>query len=123
VSVTYSGNVNRRSGGAISLLNVAQQAPEAVTANSNSGLASISTNITTLTDGAWVVDVVGCGNMGSFTTTTSGMVERYGEENTTSVSSAGSTKPVASAGSTTMSWDHSNANRLTHSLAAFAPAP
>lgn len=38
-----------------------------------------------------------------------------------SASGAGSTKPVALAGLTTMSWQHSGANRLAHSLAAFAP--
>jgi len=121
VTVTYSGNTASRAGGAVSLLNVAQQAAEAVSTNANESTNTISTNITTQTDGAWVVDVVGCGNSGSFTTTASGMVERF-DETTTDSSGAGSTKSVASAGSTTMSWEHTGANRMALSVAAFAPA-
>jgi hypothetical protein len=121
VTVTYSGNTASRAGGAVSLLNVAQQAAEAVSTNANESTNTISTNITTQTDGAWVVDVVGCGNSGSFTTTTSGMVERF-DETTTDSSGAGSTKSVSSAGSTTMSWEHTGANRMALSVAAFAPA-
>ncbi len=120
VTVTYSGSVAERSGGSISLFNVDQAGAEAVATNGNTGSNSISTNITTLTDGSWVIDVVGCGNAGTFTTTTSGMTERYDVQND-SASAAGSTKPVASAGSTTVSWQHSGANRLAHSAAAFAP--
>ncbi|MHC4739148.1 MAG: beta strand repeat-containing protein [Planctomycetota bacterium] len=121
VTVTYSGNTASRAGGAVSLLNVAQQAAEAVSTNANVSTSTISTNITTQTDGAWVVDVVGCGNSGSFTTTASGMVERF-DETTTDSSGAGSTKSVSSAGSTTMSWEHTGANRMALSVAAFAPA-
>jgi hypothetical protein len=123
VTVTYNGDVMERCGGAISLANVVQQVREAVDTNSNVGQDTISTNITTQTDNAWVVDVVGCGNTntGSFLTATSGMTERF-DVNSDSSSAAGSTKPVESAQETTMSWTHSDANRLTHSVAAFAPS-
>jgi hypothetical protein len=100
---------------------VEQQDREAVATNSNVGQDTISTNITTQTDNAWVVDVVGCGDSGSFLTLTSGMTERF-DVNSDSSAAAGSTKPVESAQETTMSWTLSGANRLAHSVAAFAPA-
>jgi hypothetical protein len=121
VTVTYNGDVSKRCGGAISLVNVDQGGREAVDTNSNVGQDTISTNITTQTDNAWVVDVVGCGDSGSFLTATNGMTERF-DVNSDSSSAAGSTKPVESAQETTMSWTHSGANQLAHSVAAFAPA-
>ncbi len=122
VIVTHAGTVNDRSGGAISLTGVAQAAREAVATNSNSSSSTISTDITTLTDGAWLVDVVGCGNPGSFSTDAAGMTERWDVEASSS-STAGATKPVASAGLATMAWQHSSSGlRLAHSVAAFAPA-
>lgn len=125
ITVTYGGAVNRRVGGAISLTNVKQQAAEAVITNSNTGSSTISTDITTLTDGALVLDVVSQGDSdpNSFTTTTFGMVERWEQvSDGNGHTGAGSTKPVVSAGSTTMSWSHTGNTRMAHSLAAFAPA-
>ncbi len=121
VEVTYSGSIGKRCGGAISLANVDQQVREAVDTNSNVNQDTISTYITTQTDNAWVVDVVGCGDDGSFLAGASGMTERF-DVNSDSSTAAGSTKPVELAQETTMSWTHSNANRLAHSVAAFAPA-
>jgi hypothetical protein len=123
VTVTYSGNVTNRSAGAISLTGVAQQAREAVATTSTGTVNSttISTDITTLTNGAWVVDIIGSGSAGSFTTTTSGMTKRY-DVTAASSSAAGSTKPVEFAGTTTMSWEQTSAYRLVHSVAAFAKA-
>ncbi|MBE3040092.1 MAG: SMP-30/gluconolactonase/LRE family protein, partial [Chloroflexi bacterium] len=120
VTVTYAGIIAYMNGGAVSLAHVKQLAREAVAIKSNTNLSTISTNITTLTNGAWVIDVVGSGEVGSFTTTTTGMVERWDVASGTS-KGAGSTKPVETAGSTTMSWD-TPALRLSHSVAAFAPA-
>ncbi len=121
VTVTYAGIIAYINGGAVSLAHVKQQAREAVAINSNTDLLTISTNITTLTNGAWVIDVVGSGEVGSFTTTTTGMVERWDVASGTS-KGAGSTKPVETAGSTTMSWSSTAGTRLSHSVAAFAPA-
>jgi hypothetical protein len=122
VIVTYNGSVSKRCGGAISLANVKQQDREAVATSSNIAQDTISTNIITQTDNAWVVDVVGCGNSGSFLTNASGMMARF-NVNSDSSAAAGSTKPVASAQETTMSWTFSGANQLAHSVAAFTPAP
>ena len=119
--VTYAGSVDNCSGGSVSLFNVAQQTAEAVNVNFNTSSNTISTNISVVTDGAWVIDVVGCGNSGSFTATSSGMSERF-DVSPGSSTAAGSTLPVATAGTVAMSWQHSGANRLAHSVAAFAPA-
>jgi hypothetical protein len=123
VEVTYSGNVSRRCGGAISLENVEQQAAEAVAINSNEYTDAISTSIITQTNGAWVIDVVGCDNDGSFEANTVGMQERFDIESGGS-SGAGSTKPTGSAEETMMSWNfNGSSSAIAHSLAAFAPAP
>src|SRR4029079_15971064 len=68
VAVTFQGAVDGISAGAISLTAVAQSGPEAAaTRVDTSGADAISTSITTRTANAWVVDVVGSGNSGSFT--------------------------------------------------------
>ena len=76
--VTWNGDVDNRNGGAISISNTAQQAPEATADNVIESGTSITTSITTLTDGAWVVDAVGSGNEGTdFVTGEAGQIERY----------------------------------------------
>ena len=122
VVVTLSQSTNELAAGAISLTDVAQQAPEASNTNSNIGLDTISSNITTLTDGAWLVDVVHCGEPGGDFAANGGQAERY-DDVTGSSEGAGSTKPVASAGATSSGWTYNTgANRLAHVVAAFAPA-
>ncbi len=126
ITVTTTGPTRERYGGGISLYNVLQAAPEATsTQTTGSPPATFNTTITTLTNGAWVVDAIGSGNFNSaFTTSQMGQVERY-DSGTTGGSStgAGSTKPVATAGLTTMGWNQTGANRMAHVLAAFAPDP
>jgi hypothetical protein len=122
VEVSYTGDVDKRCAGAISLANIAQQAAEAVTTNSNIGPNSISTDITTQTHGALVIDIAGCGNEGFFSTIDTNMVERF-DISSNSSSEACGTKFATSVGPTTMSWSHSGANQLVHSVAVFAPAP
>jgi hypothetical protein len=121
VTVTYAGNVPNKNAGAVSLTGVAQTAREAVATSSNSSQSAISTNITTLTDGAWVVDAVVSSNTGTFTATGTGMTERW-DVSASASSAAGSTRPVATAGLVTLIWQHTSTSgrRLAHSLAAFA---
>ena len=119
VVVTFQGPVDGISAGALSLAGVAQTAPQSVTARTDtSGADSISTSITAGSAGAWVVDVVGSGNSGSFTAG-SGQTERW-DIAASGMTGAMSTKPVAAAGATTLSQAHNGANRLAHSLASFA---
>ena len=120
VVVTATGWCSALAAGAISLTGVAQQPPEANETSANDGQSSISTSIGTLTDGAWLVDVVHNGDSGSFTAN-SGQTERYDRSTSTS-EIAGSTRLVASAGNVSVGWTNSGANRLAHAVAAFAPA-
>lgn len=121
VEVTYFGNVSESSGGAISLENVEQRDPEAVAANSNQDANTISTNTTTYTDGAWVIDVAGCSSSGTLTATAEDMVRRW-HETSASASAAAGTKPVDPAQETNISWSFSDTNSaIAHSLVAFAP--
>jgi hypothetical protein len=120
VSITYNGTVSSRVGGAVSLRNVKQQVPEAVVTNSLASATAISTNINTLSNGAWIVDAAGLSKNGSFSTSTS--AKRWNQSSGIHTG-AGSTTVAASAGSNTISWNFSgNSGTMLHSLAAFAPA-
>jgi pectate lyase/lysophospholipase L1-like esterase len=121
IEVIYNGNISNRCGGAISLANVNQVEREAVAVNSNVDQNTISTNITTQTNSACIIDIVGCGSTGSFLALADDMTERF-DVNSVSSTAAGSTTIVESAGETTISWTHSDANRLAHSAAVFAPS-
>ena len=66
------------------------------------------------------MDVVHSGNPGTFTAN-SGQTVRYDQSSSTS-EVAGSTLLVASAGNASLGWTNTNANRLAHAVAAFAPA-
>jgi uncharacterized repeat protein (TIGR02543 family) len=122
VVVTFAGTVNGASAGAVSLSGAAQSGPEAVATNHLGSGSTISTNITTLTAGAWVVDVIGSGASSvTFTTTTSGMTERW-DRSTNGAGGAGSTKAPTATGATTLSWTASSGSRIVHALAAFAAA-
>jgi len=119
VSVTYNGTVYARAGGAVSLKNVKQQTPEAVATNSLASATAISTDINTLSSGAWIVDVAGHACTGSFSTSTSTQRWNQGIYHT----GAGSTTIASSTGPTTVSWNFiGNNGAILHSLAAFAPA-
>jgi hypothetical protein len=119
VSITYNGAVYARAGGAVSLRNVKQQGPETVVTNSLASAAAISTNISTLSNGDWIVDAAGHACTGSFSTSTSAERWDRGVYHT----AAGSTTVAASAGANNVSWNFSGNNgAIVHSLAAFAPA-
>ncbi len=121
VLATFAGLVRYKTCGAVSLANVAQQAPIAVAVN---GLTisgtSISSTIDVPTASSWVVDVVGSGGGGDFTETAAGMNRRW-RQKTSSSSGASSTK-ASSGGVTTLSYSNTVSGRISHSLAAFAPA-
>jgi len=121
VVVSMQGAVDGIVAGATSLAGVSQTAPAPVaTKVDTSGADFISTNITTTVANAWVVDVVGSGNSGSFTAG-SGQTERW-DIAASGMTGATSTKPLASAGTTSLGWTHSGANRLAHSLASLSPS-
>ncbi|MHC4265786.1 MAG: sialate O-acetylesterase [Planctomycetota bacterium] len=118
VEVTYSGNVSKRSAGAVTLKDSKQQPAIVTETNSSEDTNSISTDIIIQTDRVCVIDVVGCGNQGEFTVGNE-QVKRF-EINSDSSSEACSTKTVPFSGTTTVSWNHSAADLLSHSVAVFA---
>ncbi len=121
VAVTFQGAVDGIAAGAVSFAGVSQAAPQpAATHVDTSGADTISTSITATTSNAWIVDVVGSGNSGSFTPG-SGQTERW-DIAASVMTGATSTKALTAAGATTLSWSHSGANRLAHSLAVLSPS-
>jgi len=122
VTTASGGNI---CGGAVSLENVIQAPPEAVAtaAIESNDSDYLSCDITTLTNGAWVIDVIDSGNSISFTAD-SPQVERF-DEMASSSAAAGSTRLVPTAGTVTNGWtsDGGNEKRRSMSMAAFAPVP
>jgi len=118
LEINFSGNVNMRCGGVVTLSGVDQQPPCAVATSSTQDSNSISTDITVQTNGAWVVDVVGCSSEGVLTAD-NGQITKFNiDENNIAI--AGSIKPVISAGPATIGWKLSNNNcAMVHSAAAF----
>jgi len=120
VNITYSGTVQSRSAGAISLENVLQAPPEDV--NSSTVVSSPISTTVSCSDGSWVIDAVGCGNISAFTPAAGGMTKRY-EVSATSNSGAGSTTTALAAGPVPVQWSNDNANALAQVAAAFRPLP
>jgi len=105
--------------GAITINGAAQQAPEASNkASGDSSTASVS--VTTQTDGAWVIDVVGNSRSSLDQTAAAGQMERWEEGQ--DAHSNGSTRPVATAGAATMSWTLDSSRIWAIVAASFAPA-
>jgi hypothetical protein len=124
VNVTYTGDVNNQTGGAISVANAAQSAPGDV--NTAATIASPISTTVNCTAGSLVIDAVGCGNESAFTPVTAGMVERYDIQSTNPTygcTGAGSTTPVAAAGTATIQWSNSSVNRMAQVAASFAKTP
>ena len=93
---------------------------EVPTLKGTDSASPVTTNVTTTTDGAWLIDVVGSGSAGSgFTPADASQLERYDGQAANSAV-AGSTRLLDTATSTSMGWSQS-ANMLAHVVAAFAP--
>jgi pectate lyase len=121
VVVNTQGPVDGISAGATTFTGATQAAPQPAATNvDTSGADSISTSITSTVANAWIVDVVGSGNSGSFTAS-GGQTERW-DIAASGMTGASSTKALGAAGATTLGWSHSGANRLAHSLAQIAPS-
>lgn len=121
VQVNLTGAIAGFQGGAISLFGVNQGPPEAVvTHRDTTGADLISTSITTLTDNAWIIDVVEDNNVTSLTQN-SGQTLAWTQSSTGLGTGGSSYKVLPAAGATTLGWAGS-ASRLAHSLAAFPPA-
>ncbi len=112
--------------GAVSLTGVKQQAPEASASFSLNGSVptTITNSITTVSDNAWIVDIISTGNQATVYAPdpATGNVQRWNIAAVSSLS-AGSTKAAGAAGETAMGWTDDTVNRYCHSLVAFAEDP
>jgi uncharacterized repeat protein (TIGR02543 family) len=129
-AITVTFNTSISSGiqcGAVSLFGVKQDAPEAVAVATGTQLnngTAYSVPITTLTDGAWLVDIVGsANNSNTIRTTGTNMIERWNAADSGQCTQAGATREVATAGPVTDTWGSTISSRKSQSIAAFAPAP
>ena len=120
ITASYSSLTDIDAGGC-SFTGAEQSAPEATASNSNSAQSTIQTGITTLSDGAWIIDSLAVGETGN-STPDGGQTERYDQAGGSSTNAL-STEVDLTAGSETQGWTKSGANRLAHAVAAFAPFP
>lgn len=124
VTVTNVGGGIQMVAGAEVLKGVRQAAPE--TQNQSFVLATntITTNITTLTNNAWVVGFAGTGE-DKILTPNAAQTPRWGQSipDPLGAYAAMSTKSVALAGATSMNWTTSvSVNRIINLVASFPPA-
>jgi hypothetical protein len=118
LEINFSGNVNMRCGGVVTLSSVTQQSPYSVATSSTQDSNSISTDITVQTNGAWVVDIVGCSSEGVLTAD-NGQETKFNVD-ANNIAIAGSIKTMISAGTATIGWKLSDSNcAMVHSTAAF----
>jgi len=125
IKVTYAGPVRSGNVGAISLYNVQQAAPVTLVTNKQKKQKKIITKITTKNDGAWVVDIVGCGHKSKLHPKTKGHIRRFNtqEKSGGKSSMVGGTLPVLNAGEVTLHWAQyrRSINRLAHMAVEIAP--
>ncbi|KPJ58335.1 MAG: hypothetical protein AMJ46_14330 [Latescibacteria bacterium DG_63] len=125
IVVTYSGTPYLSGGGAVSFFNVDQTSP--IDAHDGvAGAAATTTpgvTITTITDGAWVVDNLCLREATGTTAAGAGQTERWNRD-VGGIVTAGSTEgPVATAGDVTMDWTTGSGNEgYSMSVAALKPA-
>jgi len=118
LEINFSGNVDKRGGGAVTLNDVEQQSPHAVATGSIEDANGISTEVVIQTDGAWVVDAVASSSTGVFAAD-SNQIAKFNLSGD-NITITGSTKPVSIAGPTTINWSLSGGNStIAHSIAAF----
>jgi len=121
VAVRFNGEVNNAAGGAVSLFGVQPGAPAAVATRIKvPGIGPI-TNTMNAPANSWVVDVVAAESDATLTPG-SGQIKRFNAAKD-DFGIAGSTKPAAASGPTTLSWDQRGPARLVTSAVAFAARP
>ena len=111
--------------GAISLYNAQQAAPVTLVTNKQKKQKKIITKITTKNDGAWVVDIVGCGHKSKLRPKTEGHIRRFNTQEKTGGKSSmvGGTLAVPNAGEVTLQWAQPlrTINRIGHMAVEIAP--
>jgi len=122
IVVTFDGDVNVANAGAVSIEEAAAGMPEAIATNSIA-LAfggNITSNITAVTDNAWLIDVVGSGLNGTYSPGL-GQTQRW-QNSGNNTSAAMSTKAIPTFGPNSMTQIHSSgfSFRTVHVLASIA---
>ena len=102
--------------GAISLYNVAQEAPEAFAVANGSG-TDVGVTVTGCSTDSWVVDAAQCTASAYSLTEDAGQTERY--EDSRGSRGAGSTKPDVAAGNIDMGWTISSSGAWAIVAASF----
>lgn len=125
IAVSFAGPVTSANIGAVSLANAEQAAPVNLVINKQENQKEITTQITTQTSGAWVVDIVGCGHKSKLKPETEDHVRRFNaQENSGGKSSLlGGTLPVLAAGEVALRWfqPERSINRLVHIAVEISP--
>ncbi len=125
ITVTFAGPVTSANLGAISLYNARQAAPVTLATNQQSQQKKISTMITTKNDGAWVVDMVGCGHKSKLKPKAADHIRRFDAQETSGGKSSlvGGTLPVPEAGEVILQWSQfkRSINRLAHVAVEVVP--
>ena len=125
IKVTYAGPVRSGNVGAISLHNAQQAAPVTLVTNKKKKQKKIITKITTKNDGAWVVDIVGCGHKSKLRPKTKDHIRRFNTQEKTGGKSSmvGGTLAVPNAGDVTLHWAQPmrTINRIGHMVVEIAP--
>jgi hypothetical protein len=125
IKVTCAGPVRSGNVGAISLHNVQQAAPVTLVTNKQKKQKKIITKITTKNDGAWVVDIVGCGHKSKLRPKTKDHIHRFSTQEKTGGKSSmvGGTLAVLNAGEVTLHWaqPQRTINRIGHMVVEIAP--
>ncbi len=106
-------------------VNAQQSAPVTLVTNKQMKQTIIITKITTKNDGAWVVDIVGCGHKSKLHPKTQDHIRRFNTQETSGGKSSmvGGTLPVLNAGEVTLHWAQytRSINRLGHMAVEIAP--
>jgi hypothetical protein len=106
VVVSFASNAsNAIESGAISLYDAKQVAPTDYGGTSTTTADPVTRAYTTAVNNMMAVDVVGCGNSGTYTAT--GQTERWDNNVNTTFTGAGGTRAIAAAGNYTNSWNYS----------------
>ena len=125
VEVTYSTGPFSLTTAAISLSNFVQQAPEAMaTSAAPDNTGTTTANITTVSAGAWLINMVGAGDYrldGGFASS-SGMTTRDSQEIGTQ-DAVIATLVVPVAGAQAITWTYVTPNRMGQVVAAFEAIP
>jgi hypothetical protein len=128
ITVTFAGPVTSGNVGAISLFNAQQAAPVNLVTNKKSNPSKereIITKITTKNDGAWVIDILGCGKKSRLENNTKDFTQRFQAMETTGGMSmfVGGTLFVPTASEISLHWIQKRwtINRLAHVAVEIAP--